>query len=75
MDKIRVLPDIHIDLFQSVFKGREDIFAIHWEKGNKSGYMPAYQYDPHMYRLLFSSLGHPGNPKVFVPPVVVPVSI
>ncbi|MCG8318632.1 MAG: hypothetical protein MI921_03960 [Cytophagales bacterium] len=51
MDKIRVLPDIHIDLFQSVFKGREDVFAIHWEKGNKSGYMPAYQYDPHMYRL------------------------
>lgn len=39
-----------IQLFKSVFKGREDVFAIRWEKGNKSGYMPAYQYDPYMYR-------------------------
>ncbi|MCZ2248219.1 MAG: DEAD/DEAH box helicase [Bacteroidia bacterium] len=40
----------HIQLFKSVFKGREDVFAIRWEKGNKSGYMPAYHYDPYMYR-------------------------
>ena len=39
-----------IRLFKSVFKGREDVFAIRWEKGNKSGYMPAYFYDPYMYR-------------------------
>ncbi|MBK9732622.1 MAG: DEAD/DEAH box helicase family protein [Chitinophagaceae bacterium] len=39
-----------IQIFKSVFKGREDVFAIRWEKGNKSGYMPAYQYDPYMYR-------------------------
>ncbi len=39
-----------IQLFKSVFKGREDVFAIRWEKRNKSGYMPAYQYDPYMYR-------------------------
>lgn len=39
-----------IQLFKSVFKGREDVFAIRWEKGNKSGYMPAYFYDPYMYR-------------------------
>jgi len=31
-----------IEIFKSVFKGREDVFAIRWEKGNKSGYMPAY---------------------------------
>jgi hypothetical protein len=37
--------------FKSLFKGREDVFAIKWEKGNKSGYMPAYQYDPYIYRL------------------------
>ena len=41
----------HIEIFRSLFKGREDVFAIHWEKGNKSGYMPAYRYDPYMYRL------------------------
>ncbi|MGI8584366.1 MAG: TOTE conflict system archaeo-eukaryotic primase domain-containing protein [Chitinophagaceae bacterium] len=39
-----------IQLFKSVFKGREEVFAIRWEKGNKSGYMPAYHYDPYLYR-------------------------
>ena len=41
----------HIDLYRSLFKCREDVFAIRWEKGSKSGYMPAYQYDPYSYRL------------------------
>ncbi len=47
-----------LSLFKSLFKGREDVFAIRWEKAAqsdggriKSGYMPAYQYDPYMYRL------------------------
>lgn len=39
-----------IQLFKSVFKGREDVFAVRWENGNKSGYMPAYHYDLYMYR-------------------------
>ena len=39
-----------IDLFKSLFRGRNDVFAIRWENGNKSGYMPAYQYDPYVYR-------------------------
>ncbi|MGL2995161.1 TOTE conflict system archaeo-eukaryotic primase domain-containing protein [Flavobacterium sp. TSSA_36] len=39
-----------IQLFKSVFIGREDVFAIRWEKGGKSGYMPAYFYDPYRYR-------------------------
>jgi len=39
-----------IQIFKSVFKGRDDVFAVRWEKGNKSGYMPAYHYDPYMYR-------------------------
>jgi hypothetical protein len=39
-----------IQLFKSVFKGREDVFAVRWEKGSKSGYMPAYFYDPYHYR-------------------------
>ncbi len=38
-----------ITLFRSLFKGREDVFAIRWENENKGGYMPAYFYDP--YRL------------------------
>ncbi len=51
------LTDETIHLFRSVFKGREDVFALRWEiptnsKGGeiKSGYMPAYFYDPYRYR-------------------------
>lgn len=40
----------NIPLFRSLFKGRDDVFAVRWEKGNKSGYMPAYHYDPYLYR-------------------------
>ena len=40
-----------LNLFKSLFKGREDVFAVRWEKGNKSGYMPAFHYDPYRYRL------------------------
>jgi len=40
-----------VQLFKSVFKGREDVFAIRWEKGNKSGYMPAHSFDPYFYRI------------------------
>lgn len=40
----------NISLFLSLFKGREDVFALRWEKGNKSGYMPAYFYDPYRFR-------------------------
>ena len=41
----------NINLFRSLFKGREDVFAFRWEKGNKSGYMPAYFYDPYLIRV------------------------
>jgi superfamily II DNA or RNA helicase len=40
-----------ISLFKSIFKGRDDVFAVRWEKGSKSGYMPAYHYDPYMLRI------------------------
>lgn len=46
-----------IEIFRSLFKGREDVFAVRWEKparpsrgGNNSGYMPAYFYDPYRLR-------------------------
>ncbi len=40
----------NINLFRSLFKGREDVFAVRWEKGDKKGYMPSCFYDPYMYR-------------------------
>lgn len=44
------LPD-QIDLYKSLFRGRDDVFAIRWEKGGKSGYMPACRFDPYRFRL------------------------
>ena len=41
----------HISIFRDLFHGREDVFAVRWQKGKKKGYMPAYSYDPYMYRL------------------------
>jgi superfamily II DNA or RNA helicase len=36
-------PSEHITLFKSLFQGRQDIYAVRWEKDDKSGYMPAYK--------------------------------
>ena len=43
--------DERLKLFKTLFRGREDIFVLRWEKDKKKGYMPAYSYDPYMYRL------------------------
>ena len=32
-----------IQLFMSLFKGRNDIYAKRWEKDGRNGYSPAYQ--------------------------------
>lgn len=34
-----------VNLFKSLFRGREDIYAVRWEKDGRSGYMPAYKID------------------------------
>lgn len=35
----------NITLFASIFGGRQDIYAVRWEKNGESGYMPAYKVD------------------------------
>ena len=35
----------NIELFKSLFRGRNDIYAVRWEKEGRSGYMPAYKVD------------------------------
>ena len=35
----------YIIFFKSIFRGRQDVYAIRWEKEGKSGYMPAYKVD------------------------------
>lgn len=49
--------DRKLQLFRFLFKGREDVFATRWEitahspgGEGKSGYMPAYLYDPYRYK-------------------------
>jgi len=46
-----MITEEQINIFNSLFKGREDVFATRWEKGNKSGYMPAYYFDPYLFRV------------------------
>ena len=41
----------HFELYKSLFKGREDEFAVRWEKNGKGNYIPAFSYDPHRYRI------------------------
>ncbi|WP_228085129.1 DEAD/DEAH box helicase [Mucilaginibacter sp. JRF] len=43
--------DTQLNLYRSIFKGRADVFALRWEKNGKGSYMPAYNFDPHRYRL------------------------
>jgi superfamily II DNA or RNA helicase len=44
------MKDDRLNLYRALFKGREDVFALRWEKGGKGSYMPAYSFDPHRYR-------------------------
>ena len=41
----------NLELFKSLFKGREDVFAIRWERGGQSGYMPAYILDWDQFKM------------------------
>lgn len=34
-----------LNIFASLFKARNDIYAVRWEKNGQSGYMPAYEVD------------------------------
>lgn len=36
---------VDITLYKSLFRGRNDIYAVRWEKDGRGGYMPAYKVD------------------------------
>ncbi|NLA82792.1 MAG: DEAD/DEAH box helicase family protein [Clostridiaceae bacterium] len=40
-----IMPLAKISLYKSLFRGREDVYALRWEKKGRSGYMPAYKVD------------------------------
>jgi len=37
--------DQQLELFMSLFRGREDVYARRWEKNDRSGYSPAYDFN------------------------------
>lgn len=41
----------NLNIFKSLFKGRENVFAIRWERDGKSGYMPAYILDWDQFKM------------------------
>jgi superfamily II DNA or RNA helicase len=38
-------PSVKLQIFKSLFRGREDIYALRWERGEKHGYAPAADMD------------------------------
>ena len=38
-----------LGILKALFKGREDVFAVRWEKEGKAGYMPAYDLNWNEY--------------------------
>ncbi len=56
-----------IELFLTLFKGRNDIYAKRWEKGSRTGYMPAYKVDWSDYNKHKASGGTFTIKKIFCP--------
>lgn len=48
---------MHLPLFTSLFRGRQDVYAVRWEKDGKSGYIPACKLDWDDYRAFKSEGG------------------
>ncbi|MDD4728021.1 MAG: hypothetical protein PHN55_04625, partial [Dysgonamonadaceae bacterium] len=55
--------EFNIELYRSFFRGREDVYAVRWEKGDRSGYMPAYHVDWNDYNRHKASGGTFANYK------------
>ena len=55
--------EFNIELYKSFFRGREDVYAVRWEKGDRSGYMPAYEVDWNDYNRHKASGGTFANYK------------
>ena len=46
-----------LKLYQSLFRGRDDIYARYWEKSGRSGYSPAYDFNWEEFNRFRSSGG------------------
>src|SRR3989344_3248733 len=61
----------NIELYCSLFCGRQDVYARHWEKNEKSGYSPAYDFNWSEF-LAFKSQG--GSLKDFPNKKLIPLT-
>ncbi len=66
-----VLSNDNLQLFMSLFRGRTDVFARHWEKNGKSGYSPAYDFNWQEF-MAFKATG--GTMRDFPNKKIVPLS-
>jgi len=44
-----MISENNLATYKKLFRGREDIYAVRWEKDGKGGYMPAYKVDWNEY--------------------------
>ncbi|MBI3458723.1 DEAD/DEAH box helicase family protein [Candidatus Azambacteria bacterium] len=40
-----LISEQQLELYMSLFRGRTDVYARHWEKDGRSGYSPAYEFN------------------------------
>jgi superfamily II DNA or RNA helicase len=60
-----------LNLYMSLFRGRNDVYARRWEKYGKSGYTPAYRFDWNEYS---SHKAKGGDYKNFTNKEVIPLT-
>jgi superfamily II DNA or RNA helicase len=59
-------PEEKVTLFRSLFRGREDVYAIRWEGRNgRSGYSPACEWNPAVHSRQRRRRADPGDRKFF----------
>jgi hypothetical protein len=42
----------------SLFRGRQNVFAIRWERDDRSGYMPAYDLNLLLWKFFISCMNN-----------------
>ncbi|HAL50210.1 TPA: restriction endonuclease subunit R [Candidatus Uhrbacteria bacterium] len=65
------MTDEQINLYLSLFCGRTDVYARRWEKGEKSGYSPAYDFN---WTEFLAHKNHGGTMSSFENKTVIPLT-
>jgi len=71
LSKVRTMTDEQINLYLSLFCGRTDVYARRWEKGEKSGYSPAYDFN---WTEFLAHKNHGGTMSSFENKTVIPLT-